>query len=343
MGGNYTLGLFANMYPAYDGDYRGSFIRQMVGDLESRGIRVKKAVKTSPSVTGYIPFFYHSFLLARDSEVDLFQAEYIPHSSLVPALLGRRDKPLVLKFHGDDARIFPFRNRLAMFVTRSMLNRADHVITTSEEMRGCLVRIGGDPEQITAIHTGVDTIFFTPGSRYESRLALALPESTTLFLFVGRLHPWKGIYEIIRVAEACPQFLFVLIGPGKIPVHPKNCIFTGVVSPENVRLWLHAADCFLLPTHTEAVPTSVMEAFACGIPAITTDVGGCPELVEPWKSGILIPVRNTKALYNAVQWMSTHQEERVKMGAHARSVALEKFEHTKMIHKLIDIHQGLIN
>ena len=56
MGTRYTLGLFANMYPAFDGDYRGIFIGQMVRDLELRGVTVKKAVKTSSSVAGYVPF-----------------------------------------------------------------------------------------------------------------------------------------------------------------------------------------------------------------------------------------------------------------------------------------------
>jgi hypothetical protein len=73
----YTLGLFANMYPAFDGDYHGIFIQQMVRDLEARGVTVKKAVKTSPSVTGYFPFYWQSLFLARDSSPDILQAEQL--------------------------------------------------------------------------------------------------------------------------------------------------------------------------------------------------------------------------------------------------------------------------
>ena len=69
MAQRYTLGLFANMYPAFEGDYRGIFIGQMVRDLELRGITVKKAVKTSSSVAGYIPFFRQSLSLARDKDL----------------------------------------------------------------------------------------------------------------------------------------------------------------------------------------------------------------------------------------------------------------------------------
>lgn len=338
----YTLGLFANMYPAFDGDYRGIFIHQMVRDLEYRGITVRKAVKISSSVSGYIPFYWQSLFLARESSLDILQAEYIPHSSIIPAFLKRKDTPLVLKFHGDDARIYPFKNVFNHTLTRMMIRKADHVITSSGEMKQILTRIGGNPDRITALHTGIDTEFFSPGKKDESRKLLGLPESCTIFVFVGRLHPWKGIVEILQIARACPDLLFVLIGPGNVPDHPKNCIFTGVLCPESVRVWLHAADCFILPTHTEAVPTSVMEAFACGVPAITTDVGGCPEIVETGVNGLMVPVKDIRALQEAVRWMGTHSQERAEMGKKARLTATEHYNHTVLIEKLITIHRSLI-
>ncbi len=339
----YTLGLFANMYPAFDGDYRGIFIQQMVKDLESRGVTVKKAVKTSPSLTGYASFYYQSLVLARDSGIDLIQAEYIPHSSLIPAYFRSRNIPMVLKFHGDDARIFPFKNRFNLYVTRSMIKRAAHVITASEEIRRILIDIGADPAHITSIHTGVDTVFFSPRNREESRKKLGLSQEKTIFLFVGRLHPWKGINELLEVAHDCPGFQFIFVGPGTIPTHPKNCLFVGVKPPEELRTWLNAADCLVLPTHTDAVPAVVMEAFSCGIPAITTDVGGCPEIVEPGKNGILVPLMDTSALRDAVLWMHNHPDERKEMGKQARETVKEGYDHMLLIEKLIGVHRSLID
>ena len=83
----------------------------MVTDLEERGVKIFIAAKPTPSLLGYISFAARSVRLARRKDLDLLQAEYIPHSSLIPALLGRRTVPIILKFHGDDARIFPFKNR----------------------------------------------------------------------------------------------------------------------------------------------------------------------------------------------------------------------------------------
>jgi teichuronic acid biosynthesis glycosyltransferase TuaC len=332
------------MYPAYDGDWRGSFIRQMVRDLETRGISVKKAVKSSSSVIGYVPFYYRSMVLARDTTPDILQAEYIPHSSLIPAYFKRRNVPLVLKFHGDDARIYPFKNRFNMMLTRTMLKHAAHVITASEEMRRLLIDIGGNPETLSAIHTGVDTEFFSPVAKKQSRKSLGLPTEATIFLFVGRLHPSKGINELLEVARQCPDLLFIFVGSGmRVPVYPDNCRFVGEKIPEEVRTLMNAADCLVLPTHTEAVPTSVMEAFACGIPAITSNVGGCPEIVEPGNNGLLIPPRDASSLYEAVVWMNHNPESRTKMGEQARKTVLDRYDHNKLTEKLISVHRSLID
>jgi teichuronic acid biosynthesis glycosyltransferase TuaC len=339
---SYTLGLFANMYPAYEGDYRGIFIEQMVRDLEACGITVKKAVKKSPSVVGYFPFFWQSLLLARDQTPDIFQAEYIPHSSLIPAFLKQKEIPLVLKFHGDDARIFPFSNRFNRMVTCSMLRRADHVITASEEIRQILMGLGVNGDRISSIHTGVDTDFFHPLEREECRRVLGLPTTADIFVFVGRLHVWKGIRELLAVARNCPTITFVFIGPGEIPEHTDNCLFTGAQPPAEVRTWLNAADCFILPTYTDAVPAAVMEAFACGIPAITTDIGGCPEIVEQGKNGLLIPVRDTGRLREAVVWMAGHPEDRVRMGNSARETVVNRYDHRVLTNRLIEVHRMLL-
>jgi glycosyltransferase involved in cell wall biosynthesis len=340
--GTYALGLFTNMYPRFEGDYRGIFIQRMVKDLESQGILVKKAVKTSASVTGYIPFYCKSVLLAKDPHLDIMQAEYIPHSCIVPTLLRRKTCPLVLKFHGDDARIFPFKNSFFMSLTQAMIKRADYVLTSSEEIRSTLISIGAHPENISAVHTGVDTNFFRPAPKAPLRKDTGLPPDVTIFLFIGRLHPWKGINELISVADMCREFRFVFIGPGTIPPHPENCMFLGSKSPEDVRMWYNISDCLVLPSYTEGFPTVIMEAFASGIPAITTNVGGCLELVEPEKTGLLVPARDVQALHTAVQWMGTHVEERTRMGIAARTMAEERFNHIRMIQRLIGIHESLI-
>ena len=105
---------------------------------------------------------------------------------------------------------------------------------------------------------------------------------------------------------------------------------------------MNAADCLVLPTHTEAVPTSIMEAFACGIPAITTNVGGCPEIVTDRENGLLVPVGNIRALAAAIEWMGSHQEEREQMGHNARNTVTRHYEHRMLTDRLIGIHTAVL-
>ncbi|MEI6457074.1 MAG: hypothetical protein WCO93_12355, partial [bacterium] len=104
---------------------RGIFIKRMLDDLVQHDVIVKMAVKKSGSLTGYVPFIFQSLNLVRDRDVDILQAEYIPHSGVIPALFRRKKCPLVLKFHGDDARIFPFRNSFYRSTTLAMIRRSD--------------------------------------------------------------------------------------------------------------------------------------------------------------------------------------------------------------------------
>jgi len=348
----YTLGLFSNMFPPdlskkqmgviLTDTTRGIFVKRMVDDLVQHDVLVKIAVKKSGSLTGYVPFIFQSLNLMCDRDIDIMQAEYIPHSCVIPALFKRKNCPLVLKFHGDDARIFPFRNSFFMSITRAMIRRSDYVLTSSEEIRSTLISIGAVPEKTAALHSGVDTNFFSPRSQELTRQELGLPVDATIFLFVGRLHAWKGLNEIVSVAKRCPNEMFVFIGPGDIPVHSKNCLFFGSKQPESVRAWYNVSDCLLLPSYTEGFPTVIMEAFACGKPVIATRVGGCPEIVEPGKTGILIPVRDVTALYDAVIWMRDHPDERRNMGKQARVTVKEHYNHTIQIDKLIGIHKSLL-
>jgi glycosyltransferase involved in cell wall biosynthesis len=85
-----------------------------------------------------------------------------------------------------------------------------------------------------------------------------------------------------------------------------------------------------------------MEAFASGIPAITTDIGGCPEIVENGRNGLLIPVQDTDSLFRAVCWMGEHPEGHVSRGKNARETVVNRYVHQIQTERLIEIHLGLI-
>jgi teichuronic acid biosynthesis glycosyltransferase TuaC len=338
---HYTVGLFANMYPESPSDWRGIFIRRMVEKLESRGVIVKKAVKTNPHVWGYGPFYANSIRVALSPSIDILQAHYIPHSSIIPSLF-KLNRPLVLKFHGDDGRIYPFENVFNRSLTRFMLGRADHVITVSNEIRDRLMDLGGDPENITTISSGVNTGLFKPRSPEEARKKFNFPIEKEIFLFLGRIHPWKGVSELIDAARDHPDALFIIAGPGKVLPHPPNCRFIGEVPAESVPDLINSADVSVLPSYTEGISNFVMESLSCEIPIIATAVGGNPEIVHNYETGLLIPPKDRDALSQALTWMEENHGRRKDMGKKGRVEMITSYDEDLLINRLMNIHRDLL-
>ena len=290
---------------------------------------------------GYVPFYADSLRLTFDSSVDILQAHYIPHSSIIPALFKQR-KPLVLKFHGDDGRIYPFQNVVNQKIIQKMINKADHLITTSNEIREKLILLGAAPEKVTPISSGVDTHRFSPAEPESMRHSFNFPSGSQIFLYVGRIHPWKGISEIISAARDHPDSLFVVAGPGKIPAHPDNCRFLGEISTEDMPALINAADVALLPSYTEGISNFIMESLSCGIPVIATNVGGNPEVIQNEKTGLLIPVKDRLALSLAISWMKDHPDERKVMGKRGRVEMVTHYDEDLLISRLMEIHKSIL-
>ena len=337
----YTLGVFSNAYPASGKDSSGVHIRRMVDRLREKGVEVRLAVKTSRSVLGYLPFFSASVRLARDPSVEILQAHYIPHSGLVPSLL-KGERPLVIKFHGDDGRIFPFKNPLYRAVTRSMIRRADFVLTVSEEIRRLIVSLGADEGRTAAISSGVHTGKYVPMDRDACRAKWGLPADRPVALFIGRLHPWKGVSEILRAAADHPGCTFVLAGPGQVPDHPPNCRVTGMIEPDSVVSLINAADVGILPSYTEGISNFLMECLSCAVPVIATGVGGTPELVEDGKTGILIRPRDAGALSAALGRLLDSPAERARMGRDGREDMIRRYDEGMLVDRMIGIHRSLL-
>ncbi len=103
---------------------------------------------------------------------------------------------------------------------------------------------------------------------------------------------------------------------------------------------LAQADVFCLPSYREGVPYALLEAAACGLPIVTTDVPGCRDVVTHGLNGLLVPVRNAPVLADALEALLLDAQLRYQMGTAGREIAVNKFgldkvnEETLMIYKL---------
>lgn len=207
--------------------------------------------------------------------------------------------PTVVTVHGTDARWLldggiQDRHRRRMLAAA---RAADRVVVVERSLAERLSAAGVPAERLAVVPMGVDELRFRVLPRNDARVRLGLPEETRIVLFVGRGTVEKGIDVLDRaladVAADC-----IAIGP---PGDGGRIRFAGQVAPVDVPLWLAAADVFCLPSRSEGMPVSVMEALAAGLPVVATTVGGIPEQLEEGVNGLLVPPGDAGALAQALR------------------------------------------
>jgi len=333
--------LISNMYPS-GGNFSGIFIKRQIESMEKLGVYVTKVVKRGKNPAGYFPFVFHSIYKLLFYDYDIVHAHYVPHSALVPAMMKRiKKKPLIVTFHGTDARIFPWKNRINRMLTMFVVNRSDRIIAVSEEMKSVLEKLGCPGHKIVVISVGVDTRIFHPRDKKRARELLKLAVNEQIVLYVGRLHKMKGVKLIYECARHMPETLFMMVGDGAVKTDAKNCIFVGVRKHEEIALWMSAADILVLPSYSEGLPTVVMEALSCSTPAIVTAVGGCPEVVKDGETGFVVPVGDVDALVERITYLLNDKEMSERMGCIGRIDMVERYDRVMLMNMLKAVYEQL--
>jgi glycosyltransferase involved in cell wall biosynthesis len=194
------------------------------------------------------------------------------------------------------------------------MKRATLVVTKGEYLRQRAIRMGINASKVINVLNGCDSNVFCLADRSAARVQLGIDDKAELVLFVGRLDPRKGIFELLEafasLAKRRPNLRLAYIGDGpdgeQLRHKARNLavedriILANACPSRKVAQWLAAANLLALPSYSEGCPNAVIEALSCGRPVVATEVGGIPELVTG-KSGILVPPRNSKVLADAIE------------------------------------------
>ena len=106
---------------------------------------------------------------------------------------------------------------------------------------------------------------------------------------------------------------------------------------------LAQADVFCLPSYRDGVPNALLEAAACGLPIVTTDVPGCRDVVTHGLNGLLVPVRNAPVLATALETLLSDSRLRDQMGVAGREIAVNKFGLGKVNEETLLIYQRFLS
>jgi len=191
-------------------------------------------------------------------------------------------------------------------------------------------------DKLTVLPNGVDAEAWRPdvAVRIATRRGLGL-EKEFLWLAAGRLEPVKDYPSLLRAFARAPNSARLVIA-GRGPLQDELARMAQALGLENrvlflgfqtdIRRWMQAADGFVLASRWEGLPMGLLEAAACALPTIATDVAGTREVIVDGQTDWLVPAGDASALGDAMnRMMQTPSEERRAIGERARQQVIERF------------------
>lgn len=227
---------------------------------------------------------------------------------------------------------------------------ADRVITSGESIRRLVIEAGVPPERVISIPAGVDLGEFTGPADDTTAFERPGPGGPVLgsvAMFRGSKGHAHLLDAFARVRAAHPSARLLLVGDGIrrswVEALAKErglagaVVFTGFRT--DVPDLLRAMDCFVLAsTRTEGVPQSLLQAFAAGVPAVASAIGGIPEVVVDGETGLLVPPEDPAALARAIESVLGDPRAAATRARAARKLVEERFSHTAAISRLVGLY-----
>lgn len=247
--------------------------------------------------------------------------------------------------------------RILNCVQRLAFRRSEAVVFQNSEDLSAYVAWGVVPARKARLirSSGVDTQKFRPDAVEERALdelrkELRINSDRPVVLMVARAIRHKGVIEYIEAAELLrkrfPQAVFLLVG-GVDDGNPSSLSREYLLSQQAVR-WLGyrddiaqltaLADVYVLPSYREGVPRTLLEAAAAGKAIVTTDVVGCREVVDHGVNGLLVPVRDSRSLAEAMARLLEDDLLRQEMGRHGREKAVHEFDARHVARQYLELY-----
>ena len=244
-------------------------------------------------------------------------------------------------------------------------NLATRVYPNSFELKNIILRLGYAKDSKLKVlgngsSNGIDTEYFNPDLYSESdkltlRTDLNIPKNDFIFIFVGRLVREKGINELVRafikLDAQNDNCALLLVGPFEQELDPLDPeVFKLIKSHEkifttgyqqDVRPYFAMSDSLVFPSYREGFPNVVMQANAMKLPAIVTDINGCNEIVKDGKNGLIIKVKDEKALEASMRKILNDASLKKRISLNARALIQKKYERSQFWQILLKEYKEL--
>ena len=279
---------------------------------------------------------------------DLVHAGPVQGPAFLTALA--RYRPLVTMSWGSDL-LWKARRGFGRWKARLTLARSDVLVCDSEPVRQRALQLGMPGGRIVQFPWGVDLEHFSPGPPSELRRELGW-ENEFVVLSTRAWEPLMGIEVLIegfvRAAAGCPELRLLLLGSGSLETEIQNRIalggaehqvhFAGQVEFARLPEMYRAADLYVSASHSDGSSVSLLEALACGLPALVSDIPGNRDWVEPEVNGWWFRDRSGKDLARLLRHAVSQAANLPAMGRSSRRVAETRADWTQNFARLAEAY-----
>ena len=293
-------------------------------------------------------------------DLDLLHVHYaIPHSvsamlakQMLAAGPAKRKLPFVTTLHGTDITLVG-QDRSYLPITRFSIEQSDGVTAISEYLRERTVREFEVRNEIKVIYNFVNCDVYVRDDGAEQRRAEFVTPDERLLVHLSNFRPVKRLADVIevfdRVHKKIPSKL-LLIGDGpdrsqaewlamRKGIHD-DVIFLGKQDRVNEKLAM--ADVMLLPSQLESFGLAALEAMACEVVPIATNVGGIPEVIEHGKNGFLAEVGDVETMAQCAIEILADESKLRAMGKASRTSAQARFCASKIIPQYEEFYRRVV-
>lgn len=275
--------------------------------------------------------------LAATFRPNVVDAHFLYPDGFAASLLARElDLPLTVTLRGSKDEWLIGTDREPML--RATMERATRLISVSAALRqDVAVRLGIEAGKVTVVGNGVDLTKFERVDRVEARARLGIASDAPVLVSVGGLIERKGFHRIIPLLPALrerhPGLVYLVVGGGTTQADWRARLealavehgvqdvvrFCGPQMPQELKWFYGAADVFALATAHEGWANVFLEAMACGLPVVTTAVGGNAEVVSSAALGTIVPFWDGPAFRDALDAALCRAWDRDAIVAHAQA------------------------
>jgi glycosyltransferase involved in cell wall biosynthesis len=228
----------------------------------------------------------------------------------------------------------------------------DRSICVSEKLREDLIgSYGFTHDKTVTVHNGVDFMYYSTSDPRGTTLRgeLGISRDDVVLVSACRLVKEKGLHILLQamsmLRDDMPVLKSIILGEGPCSMELQQActnmglsskvFFVGFKDP--IRPYLQAGDILVNPSYFEGLPLAVLEAMACGLPCIASNVGGVPEIISDQRDGLLVTPGSVGELSAAIRRLASDRAERKRMGELAREKVRLKFDLDRCVEELKSI------